>query len=359
MKVLQLIDSLNAGGAERVAVNVANALVTQIEKSYLCTTRAEGLLKEALSSDVGYLFLSKKSAFDKKAIKKLNSFIKAENISIVHAHSSSYFLATIIKRSNKNLKIVWHDHYGNRPNSSKLNRMVLKQCSKAFSYIFCVNKNLETWAKSYLKFSKISYLANFVSEFKNEPKTKLFGIDNKRILCLANLRPDKDHITLVRAFKKVLASYPNWTLHCVGKDFKDEYSKHILKEIQKLELNESIFFYGSVPDVSNVLKQTTIAVLSSKSEGLPMSLLEYGLAALPVVVTDVGDCAKVICNGDKGLLVEPQNDIKLAKAITVYIENKSLRENHSRLFNKHVKTEYSVEKTVKEIVNVYKEIVIE
>ncbi|WNH09649.1 hypothetical protein [Thalassobellus suaedae] len=66
MNVLQLIDSLHAGGAERVALNYANALVPKIETSYLCATREEGLLKESLSKDVPYIFLNKKSALDLK-----------------------------------------------------------------------------------------------------------------------------------------------------------------------------------------------------------------------------------------------------------------------------------------------------
>ena len=56
MKVLQLIDSLNAGGAERVAVNYSNSLASRIEASFLCTTREEGVLKGSLSKNVQYLF---------------------------------------------------------------------------------------------------------------------------------------------------------------------------------------------------------------------------------------------------------------------------------------------------------------
>ncbi|GAL61464.1 glycosyltransferase [Algibacter lectus] len=91
MKVLQLIDSLEAGGAERVAVNYANGLVHMIDASYLCTTRAEGLLKGELNKDVGYLFLNKKKTIDVKAIKRLHQFIKNEDIDIIHAHGSSFF----------------------------------------------------------------------------------------------------------------------------------------------------------------------------------------------------------------------------------------------------------------------------
>ena len=59
MKVLQLIDSLATGGAERMAVNLANLLSSHIESSYLCSTRKEGALKNAINLDVKYLFLNR------------------------------------------------------------------------------------------------------------------------------------------------------------------------------------------------------------------------------------------------------------------------------------------------------------
>ena len=68
MKVLQLIDSLQAGGAEHVAVNYANALAPRIEASFLCSTREEGMLKTSLSKDVQYLFLNKKTTTKSDAV---------------------------------------------------------------------------------------------------------------------------------------------------------------------------------------------------------------------------------------------------------------------------------------------------
>ena len=132
MKVLQLIDSLEAGGAERVAVNYANGLVNYLDGSYLCATRAEGILKFGLSNTAGYLFLNKKSTIDIKAIKFLNEFIRKNKIDIIHAHSSSFFLGTIIKILNPKLKLIWHDHYGNRVNDSFNHIFILKICSLFF-----------------------------------------------------------------------------------------------------------------------------------------------------------------------------------------------------------------------------------
>ncbi|PKP39484.1 MAG: glycosyltransferase, partial [Bacteroidetes bacterium HGW-Bacteroidetes-13] len=112
MKVLQLIDTLNAGGAERVAINYANELSQHLVGSYLCTTRQEGPLKSQLKPEVGYLFLKKKSALDLFAIFRLARYVKKNDITIIHAHGTSFLTAVLCKLLVRNLKIVWHDHYG-------------------------------------------------------------------------------------------------------------------------------------------------------------------------------------------------------------------------------------------------------
>src|SRR5690606_7182649 len=99
MRVLQLIDSLRPGGAEKMTVNIANALLPHVEGSFLCCTRKEGMLKNELKPEVGYLFLNKKSSLDPKAILKLIKYIRKNKIDIVHAHSTSFFLAGLLKLS--------------------------------------------------------------------------------------------------------------------------------------------------------------------------------------------------------------------------------------------------------------------
>ncbi|AEG99955.1 glycosyltransferase [Lacinutrix sp. 5H-3-7-4] len=353
MKVLQLIDSLEAGGAERMAISIANSLVGVVTQSYLCTTRAEGLLKDHISNAVSYLYLEKQSTFDIVAIKRLDTFVKTEEITIIHAHSSSYFLATLIKILNKKVRIVWHDHYGNRAASAYFKIEVLKYCSKYFSHIICVNKNLVGWSQKKLKCKQVSYLPNFVKEAKQLNKTKLFGVNGKRIVCLANLRPDKDILNAIDAFTIVLQSNPDWTLHLVGKTFNDDYSQLIRDRILTLNLSEQVFLYGSVPDSLHVLQQSSIGILSSKSEGLPVALLEYGLAGLPVVVTDVGDCASVILDGALGMLVPSKNKKSLANAILFYINNPKMSTSIASKFNKHILENFSATNTVDELLLIY------
>ena len=61
MRIIQIIDSLEIGGAEKMAVNYANALYDKIEFSGLVVTRTEGNLKSQLHNSIPYLFLKKKT----------------------------------------------------------------------------------------------------------------------------------------------------------------------------------------------------------------------------------------------------------------------------------------------------------
>ncbi|RAJ17002.1 glycosyltransferase involved in cell wall biosynthesis [Olleya aquimaris] len=357
-RVLQLIDSLEAGGAERVAINFANALVGEVEGSFLCATRAEGLLKSSINSDVGYLYINKTKTIDFKAIRRLHRFVKDHHITIIHAHSTSYFLATIIKVLKPKLKLVWHDHYGKSEFLEQRPKGVLKICSYFFNHVFSVNSKLETWAKQYLKAKSVSYLPNFAIKNKIASTTNLKGEPGKRIVCLANLRPQKDHLNLLQAFKDVLKTHPDWTLHLVGQDFKDAYSKSVFKFINTNQLEYNVFVYGSCPDTSAILSQCTIGVLSSKSEGLPLALLEYGLAGLPVITTDVGDCNLVVSNRQEGLLIPSNNSLALEKALLEFITNPEKAKLASSTLHHKVELQFSEASAIKTIKAIYQSILV-
>lgn len=356
MKILQLIDTLETGGAERVAVNFANALVTYVDSSYLCATRREGTLKSNIEAEVGYIFLDRKSTFDIKAIRRLNTFVKQERITVIHAHATSFFIATIIRILNPKLKLIWHDHYGESEFLNQRPKTILKFCSSFFNHLFCVNSKLKDWATAQLKATSISYLPNYAELDSQHKTTILKGENNKRIICLANLRPQKDHITLLKAFKAVLIKYPGWTLHLVGKDFHDEYSNTIKTFITSEQLQKSIFIYDSCSDVSAVLKQSSIGVLSSKSEGLPLAILEYGLAALPVIATDVGDCNLVISNEKYGKLIPPKSISDLKNAVEYYISNTETAKLAGEDLKLKVENDFSKQRTIQKVIDIYRSI---
>lgn len=354
MKVLQIIDSLDAGGAERMAVNIANELQAAGYESHLCVTRKEGLLKTAISKEVGYTFIEKKGKLGWTALSKLKRYIKEHQIEVVHAHSTSAFTAVVVLFLLKSKpKLIWHDHYG-KANQLEARRLkVLRFLSGYFNQVISVNKLLKAWAIKELKCESVTYLENFATAtFNQELQTQLAGRDNKRIVCLANLREQKDHLNLLKAFEIVHRQFPVWSLHLCGKDFNDDYSLSIKQEIEQKGLKDNVFILGSRADVGAVLNSCDIAVLSSRSEGLPVALLEYGLHHLPVVVTDVGACREVVA--DYGVVVESENAQLLSAALLKLIKDKIQREQYAAQFHNHVINNYGSKRYINKLVNIYK-----
>ncbi|PQJ73735.1 hypothetical protein BTO14_08545 [Polaribacter butkevichii] len=353
MGVVQLIDSLDAGGAEVLAVNIANALCNKGINAHLCATRKEGVLKTNLKENIGFLFLERKKSIDFSAIIRFKKYLKKNNIGIIHAHTTSYFFAVCVKLIYPKVKIFWHNHTGNYIKLKGFKFFIIKNISVFFDAIINVNEELNTWAIKRLKHKKSVKLDNFPQFINKSSTTKLFGKENKRIVILASLREVKNHVSLLKAFKLIHKKHPDWTLHIIGKDFKDKYSKKLNKFILEKELDKNVFFYGLCLDIEYILKQATIGVLSSKSEGLPISLLEYGLAKLPVVVTNVGECSKVIMNGESGIVVESENSLVLEKALEELINSEEKRKAYGGQHYKNVNKNYSQESFINQLVKIY------
>jgi len=357
MRVLQLIDSLRPGGAERMAVNLANGLSDKDMSSYLCATRQEGALKKGLKFEVAYLFLNKKYSLDLKALLKLRDFIKNEKITVVHAHGTSWFFAVLLKLVGVKIKLIWHDHYGKSLADRDIK--LLRSLSRYFDGIISVNNDLKQWAKKELNCAKVIQLNNFITPKSiKEGTIKLKGsASDFKIICVANLRPQKDHFNLLEAFEISAQKNVNLTLHLVGEDPGTDYAKMFLQKIAKSPVAERIFYYGSQEKVSGMLIQADLGVLASSSEGLPLVLLEYGLAGLPVVCTDVGDCRKVI--GDFGKLVPIKNPEAMAKAILFYLNNNDMMNSDAKNFQKKTIENYSEKTVLPKFLKFYKEILSE
>ena len=353
MRVLQLIDSLRPGGAEKMSVTYANALAKRIDGSFLCCTRKEGLLKSEMSPEVGYLFLDKKNTLDIEAFWNLRRYVKKEGIDIIQAHSSSWFLALLVKLSLPQIVLVWHDHYGRKLKERKA--ASLKAASRFFDGIISVNLDLEFWARKYLNAKEVIFIRNFLSEDRgidHNNKYVLLGDEEAlKVICLANFRAQKNHINLLEAFLKVRENSRKITLHLVGKVEQNDYTKRIDQFIETNALQDEVFLYGAQQNVDSMLRGADIGVLSSDSEGLPVALLEYGFAGLPVVCTQVGQCEEIVSGS--GEIVEPGNSSALAEGIIGYIREEEKRRRDAVAFRKKVVREYSENEVIPGAVNFF------
>lgn len=346
MRILQIIDSLEAGGAERMAVNYANALADSIAFSGLVVTRKEGALLNQVSNKVSYLCLNKNGTIDLNALFALRKFVKNNKVEVIQAHSTSFFLAFLLKLSFPSIKLIWHDHYGDSEFLNKRPSLALRMILPFFNGIIAVNQNLKLWAEQKMNFKNVVYLPNFPSKENDVLKnTNLEGIQGKRIVSLANLRIQKNHFLLLEVAKKVQLSHPEWTFHLVGKDFGDDYSVQIKKLILEFNLEKKVFIYGSKLDIQNILEQSTIAVLTSQSEGLPVALLEYGLYAKPVVVTGVGEIPLLIQDGANGFMVETRKAQLFYHSLVKLMENETVQNDFGKALQQTIHNNYS-EKSV-------------
>lgn len=353
MRVLQLIDSLDGGGAERIAVNVANSLTAYVDKSFLCATRKEGILKSTISNNVEYLFLSKNSTLDVLSLIRLLKYVRANKITHIHAHSTSFFLGVLVYFLNRKVKVIWHDHYGDSEHLEKREFKVLKRFSRYFDSIIAVNEKLKTWNEVNLKCSKVYFINNFVDDNKLEVlNEEIKGEGTFKLVCLANVRPQKDHLNLLKAYNIVQKKLSNISLHLIGNVIKDsQVYIELSNYIDKHKINQ-VYFYGSKQISSTFLKQFDIGILSSRSEGLPLAVLEYAIAKLPTIVTDVGQCADVV--KERGIIVPPQDSRKLAEAVITLYNDSDLQNKFATLQYDFIMKHYSVKSVIPQLINIYR-----
>ncbi len=354
--VLQITDSLAAGGTERVAVNLANHLPRARFRSFLCTTRNGGALAALLKPDVRWLNLARQHRFDLTALRQLRAFIKVNRIQILHAHSTSLLMAALAAALPPYPRLVWHDHYGNHAQAPRPVWIYRLLARRAHSLI-TVNQPLAEWARQQLGIpaARINYIPNFAALAAQSAATgaPLPGRPGQRIVCVANLRRQKDHLTLLQALAQVIEQRPDAHLLLAGAIVEPACFAQIQDTIAALGLARHVSVLGEQTDVAGLLRQCDIGVLSSASEGLPLALLEYGQAGLAVVSTQVGQCAEVLDDGRAGLLVPPGQPAALAAALLSLLQAREVRARFGARLSRRVKAHYSVDAVMERICQVY------
>ncbi|MGB3453634.1 MAG: glycosyltransferase family 4 protein [Moheibacter sp.] len=343
MNILQMIDNLNIGGSERMAVNISNVLAKNGNHVVLCASREKGALTEFVDDEVKLICLNKKKAWDVFAFRRFLKIIKDDQVELIHAHSSSVFWAAAAKKFYPNIKLIWHDHLGDEGKLNPERKKGVQRISGKIDGIIAVNEKLKIWSQQFTKVKdeNVVYIPNF--PLLKEPKIQKNNSDKKlKIVCLGNLRWQKGHPDLLKAISIIEKKSPglDYKLIVAGGYRQDDYYLGLQKFIKENQLEEKIEFTGSVTDTSRLLYNCDIGVLSSVSEGLPVSLLEYGLASLPVVVTDVGQCAEVVDFGKAGLVVPSENPEAMATALTELLKNEEKRKDFSQKFKERTETVY-------------------
>lgn len=125
---------------------------------------------------------------------------------------------------------------------------------------------------------------------------------------VGRLVPIKDHATLLEAMERL----PDAHLAVLG---DGELRNALEAEVTTRGLSQRVHFVGWWTDIPTAMADMDVVALSSRNEGTPVSLIEAGACARPVVATDVGGVRSVVADEQSGLLVPPQDPVALADAL--------------------------------------------
>jgi len=151
---------------------------------------------------------------------------------------------------------------------------------------------------------KITVIANGLDLNTVQPRRRRTRL--RKVVVVANLRPEKGHDVLMDAAVEVLRRFPDAHIECVGGGPELE---PLIARAEARGMLHAITFLGQRDDVPARLADADIFVLPSRSEAFPNAVLEAMAAGLPIVASGVGGILEVIDNERTGLLVpagEPQ-----------------------------------------------------
>lgn len=178
------------------------------------------------------------------------------------------------------------------------------------------------------------------------------GLDEHRPVIgnVANHTPKKDHAGLLAALERVRARVPEVLLLLIGTGPLEEELRRVVHE---RGLTDHVRFLGSRDDVPELLPALDVFVLSSRFEGLPISMLEAMAAEVACVVTRVGGIPEAITDGEHGRLVPPRDPEQLAAALVEVLEDDALRERLAAGGRQRVAEAFSIDRAVQRTRSLY------
>ncbi|MCT3700286.1 glycosyltransferase family 4 protein [Elizabethkingia anophelis] len=153
--------------------------------------------------------------------------------------------------------------------------------------------------------------------------SKQADLESKRVIAVGRYDYQKGFDELINIWKEVYAKHPDWILNIFG---HGPLKNELQNQINRLDLKENVYLREPVKDIEKEYLNSSIVVMTSRYEGLPMALLEGQACGLPLV-SYVCKCGPkdIIKHNENGFLIEKGDQSKMAHKIIKLIENKELR----------------------------------
>ncbi len=164
---------------------------------------------------------------------------------------------------------------------------------------------------------------------------------------VGGLRPEKDHETLLRA----VALVPQIELHLVGGGRQRLQLEALAAQ---LGVAERVVFCGPTDDTSSSYRGFDVFALSSRTEQMPLVLLEAMAAGLPIVATDVGDVRAVLPAAAAPFVVPPQDPAAFAQALRLLCADATLRRAQGAANRARAEQDYEAGRNLDRFLAVYR-----
>ena len=170
---------------------------------------------------------------------------------------------------------------------------------------------------------------------------------------IGRLYPVKDHLTFLKAARLVSVDLPIRFV-IIGNGPLDQ---ELREQVKINRLQDRIVFAGWIPEVSPLLSQLDIVVLTSISEGFNNSIAEAQMFGIPVVTTDAVGCREIVEDGVTGFVVPIGDAPAIARAIERLASDSALRAEFGMRARERSEALFSVEKMIKSYQRLFEELV--
>ncbi|MHB8534205.1 MAG: glycosyltransferase [Sulfuricaulis sp.] len=319
MRIVQLVNNLDYGGAEQVAASLAVCQSRQGHSVRVICLRDLGHLPVGIQAlrdaNVEIVTLGKPLGFHFTTLRRLTAYLKNNRIDVVHTHNHLVHHYGAVAGWWARTPVVLNTLHG-----TATLRMFF--WAKVLFWLSCLisNKIVSVSAQVFEVFRKAYLLPG--SKFGVVDN----GIDLSRFLAIprrtrgeittfgnvARFDPVKGHENLLRAFANLKKRIPGVRLRILG----DGELRPRLEGLAKtLCITEYVQFEGFSLDTPAFLSKIDIYVIASLNEGLPLTLLEAMGTGLPIVATGVGAIPGVLAAAQCGWLCAPDRFSELAEAM--------------------------------------------
>jgi len=298
MKILHVINSLAAGGAENLVATLANEQIKINEVSIFTFYSEKDVFAEKLDSKIKLKSHTGKSYFSPNKIYNLYKSIKKHDVIHVHLFPPFYIVAILsLFTGKKNFVLTEHNttNYRRKNILKPLETFIYKRYTYIISISDGVTRELKAWMGSHVTVATIKNVINttFINTVVPKNRTELgFKEDDILLIMVGRFQEQKDQKTIIKA----LAIIPKkFKLLLVG---EGELRGELKALTEKLEVDERVHFLGVKKNVFEILKICDIGIISSKWEGFGLVALEYMASGLPALGSNNEGLREVIGTND-------------------------------------------------------------